>query len=281
MGILLRVLVCKEKMVELQVSEFLHEVQLWFRVQLGREIQELLHIFRRFFECVAMAGLHPPVAAGPRRRSTDCWAGLRKEGSTGMRIRSFKSFPIPHKNNNKNTECFGMISQLDLHIRKINLNISTTSTTFNYDVLVDTFDCCSHDFRLFFTLGYARWPPDPSPVSRVKAPVEGQCSVWCSPTTTVGMLGNLRFQKISKAKANAFGMTRNEDAEEMFSTANCCSVFQCEEQIVFVVYCRNHQLVSLKLTGAAVPQGVISPMDSKRCGWWGKDMWSSRIRDWG
>ena len=101
-------------------------------------------------------------------------------------------------------------------------------------------------------------------MSRVKAPVEGQCSVWCSPTTTVGMLGNLRFQKISKAKANAFGMTRNEDAEEMFSTANCCSVFQCEEQIVFVVYCRNHQLVSSKLTGAAVPQGVISPMDSKR-----------------
>lgn len=58
--------------------------------------------------------------------------------------------------------------------------------------------------------------------------------------------------------------------KKMFSKVNCCSAFQCEEQIVFVVYCRNHQLVSSKLTGAAVPQGVISPMDSKRCGWWGK-----------
>ena len=56
-----------------------------------------------------------------------------------MRIRSFKSFPIPHKNNNKNTECFGMISQLDLHIRKINLNISKPNHINN----INSFQLCT------------------------------------------------------------------------------------------------------------------------------------------
>ena len=282
MGILLRVLVCKEKMVELQVSEVSHEVQLWFRVQLGREIQEPLHIFRRFFwmrrhgrtsssGCCRSAPEIDWLLSRPAKGRIHKYED--QEFSSHFRYRWYLT---------KTTIRIlwdEMIRQLDLHIRKMNPNISTTSTTFNRnDVLVDTFDCCSHDYRLFFTLGYARWPPDPSPVSRVKAPVEGQCSVWCSPTTTVGMLRNLKFQIW---KANAFGMTRNEDAEEMRSKVNCCSVFQCEEQIVFVVYCRNHQLVSSKLTGAAVPQGVISPMDSKRCGRWAKEMRSSRIRDWG
>ena len=125
---------------------------------------------------------------------------------------------------------FGMISQLDLHIIKSNPNKSNSINNFQLwctPVLVDTRLLSWR--RLFFILGYARWPPDPSPVSRVKAPVEGQCSVWCSPTTTVGILGNLKFQL---RKANAFGMTLNEDAEKVLSKVNCCSIFQCEEQIV-------------------------------------------------